>query len=143
MVVDPDGVGMREIAGGLRLDLKPAHQGVVVHQLGHQRLDGDRVLCAEVPPPVDLAHAANADERVDNILAIEDCSDERIGRQLCHRLHRFTDGVQGARLCAKLLGFLGVAHAGSAQSVCSRAWPKDAYARYRSAARVSNSRRAI
>ena len=80
MVVDPDGVGMREIAGGLRLDLKAAHQGVVVHQLGHQRLDGDRVLRAEVPPAVDLAHAANADERVNDILAIEDCSDERIGR---------------------------------------------------------------
>ena len=143
MVVDPDSVRMRQVASRLRLDLKSPHQRVVVHQLGHQRLDGDGMLGAKVPPAVDLAHATDADERINHILAVEHRADERIGRQLHSRLHRLTDGVQGARLCSKLLGLLRIAHAGSAQSVCSRAWLQDAYARYRSAGGVSNRPRSI
>jgi hypothetical protein len=79
-VIDRDDVGMR--ATGRRLGLAPEALDVVgavgaAHQLGRDQLDGDSPAQDGILCPVDLAHAANADQLLDDVAA-------DVGRERLH-----------------------------------------------------------
>ena len=61
-VVDRDDRGVVEAGAGLGLSAEAGEERGIAREVAAQHLDGDRTLEAQVDPPVDLGHAAAADQ---------------------------------------------------------------------------------
>ena len=77
-IVHLDDVGMVQNGDGLGLVFETAHQFLVVQKLFFQNLDSHRVAGLGILTPVDVGHAAHADQVANEIPAVQTLADQII-----------------------------------------------------------------
>ena len=77
-IVHLDDVGMVQNGDGLGLVFKTAHQLLVVQKFFFQNLDSHRVAGLGILAPVDVGHAAHADQVANEIPAVQTLADQII-----------------------------------------------------------------
>jgi hypothetical protein len=96
LVEHRDHVVVGEPGGRLRLAPEATGELVVVAQSGVHHLDRDRAVEPGVGGLVDSGHAAPGDPRSDQVAAVEEPADERVGDPVgCHALHVSTSTSGG------------------------------------------------